>query len=62
MINDANPNAAYLTLKGYDALKFLGGRQGDEDRRSLRNSERHGAFGELADGVEGGTERGAEGI
>lgn len=23
MINDANPNAAYLTLKGYDALKFL---------------------------------------
>lgn len=23
MINDANPNAAYLTLKGYDALKVL---------------------------------------
>lgn len=23
MINDANPNAAYLTLKGYDALKFV---------------------------------------
>ncbi len=23
MINDANPNAAYLTLKGYDALKIM---------------------------------------
>ncbi len=23
MINDANPNAAYLTLKGYDALKVM---------------------------------------
>ncbi|MBQ9103727.1 MAG: SPFH/Band 7/PHB domain protein [Clostridia bacterium] len=23
MINDANPNAAYITLKGYDALKVL---------------------------------------
>ena len=23
MINEANPNAAYLTLKGYDALKVL---------------------------------------
>ena len=23
MINDANPNAAYLTMKGYDALKVL---------------------------------------
>ncbi len=23
MINEANPNAAYLTLKGYDALKFV---------------------------------------
>ena len=23
MINDANPNAAYLTLKGYEALKVM---------------------------------------
>ena len=23
MINEANPNAAYLTLKGYDALKVM---------------------------------------
>ena len=23
MINDANPNAAYLTIKGYDALKYV---------------------------------------
>ena len=23
MINEANPNAAYLTMKGYDALKVL---------------------------------------
>ena len=23
MINEANPNAAYLTLKGYDALKIM---------------------------------------
>ena len=23
MINDANPNAAYLTLKGYEALKIM---------------------------------------
>jgi len=23
MINDANPNSAYLTLKGYDALKVM---------------------------------------
>ena len=23
MINDANPHAAYLTLKGYDALKVM---------------------------------------